>query len=51
MTQSERKYIWEMSDEELGDELSVMNGTEEYQRTLEREALRRLLARSSKGAK
>ena len=48
MTQAERTYIWEMSDTELVDELSALNGTEEFQRSLEREALRRLLMRTPK---
>jgi hypothetical protein len=42
MTQEE---VWHLSDDELIDELGALNGTDQEQRMLEREALRRILQR------
>lgn len=40
---TEEEIPWSMTDWELIDELSALNGSERYQRLIEREALRRIL--------
>ena len=40
---TEEEIPWSMTDAELIDELSALNGSERYQRVIDREALRRIL--------
>lgn len=45
MPNDNQQRIWNLSDEDLIDELSALNGSERDQRMMEREALRRILQR------